>query len=162
MAVKIRNATAKDVPTLTRLWHGLMNHHMSLAKTKEQKELYELREDAEGRWIGWLTGYLQSDDGLVLVAEDNGKVVGYSMNFVKPNIPIYVVDKLGHFSDLYIEPEYRGKGIGREFFERVMAWLKKKKIRYASIGAQSVNPDAQEIYRKWGNKEFYLELRKRV
>lgn len=162
MAVKIRNATPKDVPALTKLWYGLMDYHMGMAKTKDQKELYELRSDAGEKWVAWLLSHLQSKDSLVLVAEDNGKIVGYSLSTIKPNVPIYVVDKLGHMHDLYIEPEYRGKGVGKTFFQHVMTWLKKKRIKYVSIGAQAINLNAREIYRKWGNKEFYIELRKRI
>ena len=78
---------------------------------------------------------------------------------IKANIPIFKIRKIGHFFDLYIEPEYRRKGLGRKFLNIGIEWFQSKKIYHFSIAAHTLNPEAIRIYKKFGFFEFHSELR---
>ena len=94
--------------------------------------------------------------------ENERKLVGYSLAYIIKEMPIYVIDKTGHLRDLYILPEYRGKGIATKFKDETLDWFKKKGIKYASIKTRIVNKKAIEIYKHWGFFEYTVSFRKKI
>ena len=159
----IRKANLKDVPELAALWKELMRHHLGLCrKGTADYELREIRLDGERIWSAWIRKNIRSRDSLVLVAEDEGSVVGYSLNFIKPNIKVFKIRKLGHMSDLYVKKGYRNKGIGSSLMYEASSWFNKMGIRHLSIAYHSCNPDAGRLYEENGFLPFHTEMRKRI
>jgi GNAT superfamily N-acetyltransferase len=163
MALKIRKAKPADTKAIVALWHGLLEHHIKLAiKNRKLDDYYLLADDSEKTWTKWLKKLMKSKDGLVLVVQDGKEIVGYSMNHIKKNVPVYKLKKLGYFGDLFVAGPYRNKGVGRRFFLEAKKWFKKKGMRHASIAVHDVNRKARGIYRNWGFFEFHHELRIRL
>ncbi|NOR85512.1 hypothetical protein GQ473_05330 [archaeon] len=48
-----------------------------------------------------------SKNAIILVAENERKLIGYSLSYILDKIPIYVIDKTEHLGDLYVLPKYR-------------------------------------------------------
>ncbi|MDD5339792.1 MAG: GNAT family N-acetyltransferase [Candidatus ainarchaeum sp.] len=162
MEISIRRAKPGDMDALAALWNGLMLHHVKLYGRDKRAENHEFRKDAESIWRKWALKNIRSQNGLVLIAEDGGRPVGYSLSLIKPNIPVFRIRKLGHMSDLYIRPGYRGKGIGTRFRDAAFRWFRKKGIRHASIAVHALNPASWKIYRKWGFSDYHMEMRRRL
>lgn len=166
--ITIRKATIDDVPGLVPLWKQLMGYHVHLARKEPvRKALLAPHPDATTRWKRWIGKWIRSNlsgsrDGLVLIAESNGTIVGYSMNYTKENIRAYAVAKVGYMDDLFVLPAYRGRRITSRFRSLVFAWFRKKHIKYASIGVHPTNPKAHSIYRKWGFFDYHIEMRRRL
>src|SRR5579872_7177230 len=95
----IRPATPADVPTIARLIRDLaeyekLAHVVMLDETRLHDHIFGPRPYVE-----------------VLLAEDEGKVVGFALFFhsystfaCKPGL---------YLEDLFVEPEHRGKGYGK-------------------------------------------------
>ena len=98
----------------------------------------------------------------MLIAEIKNKPVGYSINYIKNNVRVYKLAKLGHMSDLYIKKGYRGKGIAKQFRDLAWSWFKKKGMKYIAIGAHAENKVAQKIYHKWGFFDYHIEMRRKL
>ncbi len=162
MKISIRRAKPADIDALAALWNGLMLHHRKLCGRDKRAENLELRKGAESLWRRWALKNIRSPNGLVLIAEDRGKPVGYSLNLIKPNIPVFRIRRLGHMSDLYLKPGYRGKGIGTRFRDEAFRWFRKKGVRHASIAVRALNPVSWKIYRKWGFLDCHLEMGRRL
>ncbi len=162
MEFSVRKAAPEDMGRLAAMWRGLMGHHRRLARTRQQKGLTAAAKGAEGKWRRWAGKWMRSRDGLVLVAEHGGKIIGYSLNHVKANVPVYGIRKLGHMSDLFVEEGYRSKGVGKAFRDAAMAWFRKKGLGYVSIAAHATNKKAQALYRGWGFSDYHMELRKKL
>lgn len=160
--MEIREAKKDDMKKIILLWKKLMEYHSNLAKKTQNYEFYWLRSDSEKKWKIWAEKSINSKTGRLLVAEDKGKMIGYSLTAIKSNISIYKIRKIGHFHDLYIEPEYRRKGVGRKFLEMGCEWFRSKKIQHFSIAAHSLNPNAIKIYRKFGFSDFHIEMRMKL
>ncbi|MFH1784850.1 MAG: GNAT family N-acetyltransferase [Candidatus Micrarchaeota archaeon] len=159
--MKIRIAKKSEISDIIPLWKKLMEHHRNLAKDNK-KDFYELLPKSELKWKQWAIREIEKKNAIIFIAIEKKKIIGYSLNIIKKNIPIFKIKKLGHFSDLYIEPEYRSKGIGRKFMTLAMKWFKKKKIKYLSIAAHALNPNAARIYRKFGFIDFHIEMRMKL
>ncbi len=153
----IRKARIADVPRMAALWRKLMEFH--IARTGP---MLALAGDAERRWRAFAAKNIRSRNGLVLMAEDGGGIVGYSLNHIKPNIPVYRVRKLGHMGDLYVLESHRKRGIASAFRKEAFRWFRSKGVRYASIAVHSINPDARAIYLGWGFREHHIEMRMRL
>jgi len=65
---------------------------------------------------------IESEDFYWIVAEINKKIIGFAIS--KKNNNSY-----GWLERNYIEKEYRGKGIGKEFVNKRMEWLKRNKVK---------------------------------
>jgi len=154
---RIRRARPADVSAIAGLWADLMRHHQKRAG--KLSDHYALQTDAGKSWRKWLRKWMRSKDGLILVAEDHGRLAGYSLSFIKKNVPVYRIRRLGYLSDLYVADGYRNKGIGTAFFRKARAWFRWRGVKYASIAVHEINPGARRIYKGWGFLEFHHELR---
>jgi len=162
MDISIRRAKQADIGALTAMWNGLMAYHAKLYRGDRRAEEHALREGAETLWRKFALKNIRSPNGQVLIAEDGKKPVGYSLSFIKPNIPVFRIRKLGHLSDLYVKPGYRGKGIGTRFRDEAFRWFRKKGVRHASIAVHALNRGSWKVYLKWGFSDYHLEMRRRV
>ncbi len=146
----IRTATIDDVPTVARLIRALagyekLEHTLTLDEAQLREHLFGAKPAAE-----------------VLLAEDAGRVVGFALFF--PTFSTFVGKPGIWLEDLFVEPEFRGRGHGKELFlavaklavERdcgrlewsVLTWNAPSIAFYESMDAKAL--DDWRIYRLTG------------
>lgn len=159
--MEIRKAMLKEAPVIAgELWkNGIIKHHK---RYRVYRKFIRHKKNARKMFEDFVRRNIRSPNGLVLVAEDKGKLVGYSLNYIKKDVPVFIPDKTGYLSDLFVKKEYRGKGISSGFKKRAIKWFRKKGIKIASIAAHTENKEARKIYSKWGFEEYHIELRKKI
>src|SRR5262249_29396112 len=96
----IRPATADDIHTISVIIHELaeyerLAHEVVLDENGLRDHLFGLRPFAE-----------------VLLAEESGKVVGFALFF--HNYSTFLGKPGIYLEDLYVRPEHRGRGHGKE------------------------------------------------
>lgn len=162
MEIKIRKAALKDLPTLVSLLNEAFDYHMELKNDGTLRRYMKKAKDFNKASKKWILTNIRSRNSLVLVAEDNGKTVGYSLALHKKNMPIFRIDRVGNISDLYITSGYRNKGIGSMLEKESIRWLKKNKINYLSITLQANNDSAHEAYKRWKFREATISMHKYI
>ena len=163
MAILIRKAKVSDSKFLVSLAKELMDHNRQLARNdKTRSELLQLVGNVSSLWRRWALKCIKSPNSLVLVAENGGEIVGYSLNFIKENVKVYKIKKVGHVSDLYVSKGYRNRGIATKFMKEALKWFKKKGMKYLSIAVHAKNTNAHKIYKKWGFFDYHTEMRRRL
>lgn len=81
------------------------------------------------------------------VAEINNDIVGFALYFYA----YYTwVGKSLYLDDIYIKPEYRGKGIGKLLLEKVIHTAKEKDCKRVRWQVLDWNHNAIEFYKKIG------------
>ncbi|HYF95071.1 MAG TPA: GNAT family N-acetyltransferase [Symbiobacteriaceae bacterium] len=89
----------------------------------------------------------------VMLAEDTEdsaqRVVGYAVGTVQEPPPIFEPEMYTFISDLYVDPEYRRRGIATALVERVRGWGWVKGINRISL-VLPVNSSALGLYEKLG------------
>jgi len=153
----IRRARLSDVPQIVGLWHGLMDFHI-----RRTGPALALAPEAERKWAAFARKNIRSRPGLVPVAETGGRIVGYSLYFIKADVPAYTMTTLGHMSDLFVLEGYRGRGIASAFRKEAFRWFRRKGMTCASIVVHSINPHARGVYEGWGFREQHVEMRRRL
>jgi len=162
--VIIRKAKLKEVPEIVKLWKEFMKDHREIinSRTKYFTVYQEMKKSAPDNFKSYVSRNIRSKNGTVFVAEDNGKLAGYSLIIIKKNIPIFKVEKYGYINDLFVKKAYRRQKIASQFKELAIKWFKDKGIKHAGITVHTNNPKAHAIYNKWGFRDFHQELRKKI
>lgn len=93
-------------------------------------------------------------DNFLLVAEADGRLVGY-LSAEKGSL-----NRIAHSAYIVVGilSEYRGKGIGTEFFRRLDIWAEEMKVSRLELTVICENSVAKHLYEKNG---FEIEGRKR-
>lgn len=164
MTIKIRKATIKDVDTIVDLWKEFRNIHSCIVvnNNPELKPYTRLKSDATKIWKGYILKQLASKDAYVQIGYVDNKIAGFNLSFVKDNIPVFSLEKIGNIGDLYVKKEFRGLGISSKFKNNAIKWFKKKGLNYASIQVWDKNIKSKEIYKNWGFEDVHIEMRKKI
>jgi GNAT superfamily N-acetyltransferase len=132
----IRPATPDDTPTISRLIRGLaeyerLSHVVSLDDDRLREHLFGPRPFAE-----------------VLLAEDAGEAVGYALFF--HNYSTFRAQPMLFLEDLFVQPEYRGKGHGKALLSAVARLAVERGCHRLEWSVLNWNQPAIDFYRGLG------------
>jgi ribosomal protein S18 acetylase RimI-like enzyme len=156
MEIKIRNATTKDMPSVLQLWTKLMTFHRALANH------FDMADDAEEVWKSFAMKQLEEEDSLLIVAEVEDNIVGYSLVAIQANIPVFKIRRYGVIYDFYVEEGFRRSGIGRKLFEFTRKWFENKGIEQLQLSVAHHNPVAQDFWRAMGFTNYLARMSRGV
>ena len=140
----IRPATRADIPQILRFIRALATYERSpQAVTATEAGLER-------------DGFGDNPIYFCLIAEDGGKAAGFALFFY--NYSTWLGQRGIYLEDLYVEPEYRGRGIGKELLERVAAIAVEKGCQRFEWAVLDWNTPAIEFYQAMG-AEFMDEWR---
>jgi RimJ/RimL family protein N-acetyltransferase len=95
----------------------------------------------------WTAPFLETKSGLLVIAEDKGKIIGFCYAIV----PTYYkpVAYIGNA----ISKEYRRKNIGSQLFFQIASWASKKKLQYLIADVWHWNTKSSKFFEKLGFEE---------
>lgn len=100
-------------------------------------------------------------NGKMMVAEHDGKVVGYSC-FYLTDSSCQTFSKQVEVSDIYLAPECRGKGFGRLFLEAAEAFGRERGAYQLTLMVLARNTEGRAMYHKCGFREFNIAMVKPI
>ncbi len=126
----IRKATEKDFPALMEMIKALA--HFEKAPEKVRNSPKQMLEEKD---------FFQA-----FVAEkEDGEIIGMALFF----FAYYTwVGKSLYLDDLYVKPEYRGRGVGRSLLEKVLEFAKENRCKRVRWQVLNWNTPAIAFYRK--------------
>lgn len=149
----IRHATKSDLSEIVKMATEMAElHHQLDAYYKPASQYQNLEDDLEKE--------LGDKDGLMLVAEDGGKIVGYFRGSVEKAPDYASVKKIGVVYDLFVKPEHRKAGTGGKLMDAAMDWFNTKKVKNIELSVDARNAGAVNFWKKSGFLEYKLRLRK--
>lgn len=100
-----------------------------------------------------LLATLASPGGTAFVADDGGRPVGFLLIGIRPDDR--TGEWQGYMADIYLLPEYRGKGIAKRLHEAGEWYLRQLGIRRITNWVHATNPLGQKAsqargFRVWG------------
>ena len=160
--VLMRAATARDIPAIVTIWEEFMKDHdaMLIKENPILKPYLYKNKNASNNYKKFVQKHIKSKNGIVYIAEIDGKIAGYTLIFIKDEIPIFKIKKTGFGSDLFVKKEFRGRNISSKLSSIAIKWLKGKAIKCLSLTLYSDNKLAHSIYKKWGFIDYKIEMRK--
>ncbi|MDV7142942.1 GNAT family N-acetyltransferase [Tropicimonas sp. TH_r6] len=146
---RIRGATRRDAPRLLEMIAALAAHHGDRATAS----LRTLERDLFGP-----TACSQA-----LLAERQGALAGYALLCPLPHLHFGL--RIMDLHHLFVEPAYRGAGIGRHLVAATVAEARRQECGRLTVSTHADNSRAQEIYdalgferQAPGGPRFRLEL----
>lgn len=153
MSALIRQATLEDIAVVTRLQQEFIQDHADLYDLT----FYEMKDGADKEWSRWAEGKFKSGELGLFVAEKN-VVVGYVSGWVETRPPIYVLNKIGYLSNIYVVPKHRRQGIGAALNSALLDWFRKQGLEHVEL---TVDSRAKESVNSWVGMG-YEEVGKRM
>jgi ribosomal protein S18 acetylase RimI-like enzyme len=160
----IRKASLRDVPELSEIWEEYLKFIEALQKrnTKTKQLVLERKKNLKEISSKYIRKKIRSKDSVIYIAEIRNEIAGACMVWTRKAEDIFKVKRTGHLADIYVKNDYRGKGIASAMNKEALKWLKKRKIKYVSLNVFSGNDCAHKVYRKWGFRDFDIEMWKRL
>ncbi len=154
--VTIRPAKIKDAKAIAKLDLEMMHEHRTYDKILQVKKnaIKFLEERYKKLTRSWRTK--------LLVAEDDGEIVGFISVTIKERPKIYEVEKMGFIGGIYVKPKYRRKGISKKFMKLIFEWLKSKGVFYVDLFVATKNDVAMSVWKSHKFKEFLKEKYRRI
>ncbi|MEM1944784.1 MAG: GNAT family N-acetyltransferase [Nitrososphaerota archaeon] len=123
----------------------LIDLNMRLKRLNEEFDpLLKVRDDIQEISKKYLSEAMSSSNSLVVVAEDNGRVVGFLKADIKERI-FYKPRMEGNIVEFYLLPEYRRRGLGAAFLEYAIDLLRDR-AEIITAEFPSLNEIATEFY----------------
>ncbi len=133
----IRRAKRKDLDQLAYLFNRYRSFY------KQDNDLKKARS--------FLGKRMKRDESVILVAEENGRLVGFTQLF-----PIFTsvgLQRSWLLNDLYVEEGARNSGVGTGLLEEAKEFCRSKKAKWVMLQTASDNLPAQRVYEKNGWKK---------
>jgi ribosomal protein S18 acetylase RimI-like enzyme len=159
----VRKATLEDIPKIIPLWKGLEESINSLIKDYPILIEYgKLRSDAADVFERDLKANMEKDGHFHIVAEDNGKLMGYITAYIKNRGKEKVVDKVMYLHHIMVADEARNTGVGSALVKELEKITKDKGIEFIILKTYHTNTQSQNFYLKNGYEKRFIEMVKKV
>ena len=154
MRVKIERASEKDIETLLEFSRRLNEFERKIYPNYQE---FEKMKDRVERFF---RKRVNREDNIFLLAKVDDKPVGMIYGWIVRPFPFFKEEKYGYIAEVWVEEEFRGKGIGKKLLKEIIKWFKEKGIRWIRTDVLQKNKNAIKFYEKFGFKEFckYMEL----
>jgi ribosomal protein S18 acetylase RimI-like enzyme len=154
----IRLAKQEDADAIARMWEDLVRYHHIM-----DSDLPDSAPNGGKVYAHRITDRLNDTHTRVLVAEEDGKVVGYVLGVIVDLVPeMFVQEDGGFLADIYVDEAYRGKGIGRALVEALRVWFGECGVRYFEWYVASHNENARAFWRAVGGRDMMIRMRTNI
>lgn len=147
MKIEIRELKQEDVK-------GASNLVIRLKKfNSEHDPLFSVSGDLEKNVAEYIISAIKLETRDVLVADNNGKVVGMIMGEVLDR-PFYMPSKELRVTEIYILPEYRKTGLGKKLLDALLEKEKGKHCDVLTVEFPTENLLAHKFYNGQGMRSI--------
>src|SRR5512136_969675 len=133
--IEVRDATKRDLKAVTDLWTERAEYHSELSDD------FALAWDSRLRWSRYLASKFREISTKIVVADEDGKLVGFMLCLLSPNVPVYAERKIGVISDVYVLPERRNRGLTKLMFHHAVKWFRKNKVKSIQLAVAAANAE---------------------
>ncbi len=139
MSFTIRSAGPDDAPDIVRLINALADY---------ERLLYESKPD-----VDMLARHLAADasprvEALVAQEDESGKCIGFALFF--PNYSTFLTNFGLFLEDLFVEPDFRGRGVGLALLSRLAAIARDRGCQRLDWNVLDWNEPSIAFYKKLG------------
>ena len=99
--------------------------------------------------------------GTVLVADVDGRIVGYVFAGVEPENWKELRHEAGYVHDLVVDESARRGGVGAALLESAIAWFQSRGVTRVMLWTAPQNVQAQSLFRRMGFRTTMMEMTRR-
>ena len=152
--VTIRPAAPADLPALGRLGALLVRTHHDF----DPKRFIAATPQTEYGYASFLGTQLEKPEVVVLVAERNGEVLGYTYAGVEGRDYMSLRGPAGVLYDIVVDPAHREQGVGRLLLDATLAALTVRGAPRVVLSTAEQNESAQRLFARAGFRRTMVEM----
>lgn len=157
-AVSIRPAAPADLEAIGRLGALLVRVHHDF----DPDRFIAATPQTENAYASFLGRQLDEPSIIILVAERDGEVVGYTFAGVEGNDYISLRGPAGVLHDIVVDPAHRGLGIGQVLLEATLEALAARGVPRVVLSTAERNESAQRLFARMGFRRTMIEMTREV
>ena len=153
-AITIRPATSADLPIIGRLGALLVRLHHDF----DPKRFIAATPETEQRYASFLGIQLREPNVVILVAERNGEVIGYTYAGVESYDYMVLRGPAGVLYDIVVDPNHRGHGVGQMLIEATLEALAARGSPRVVLSTAERNESALRLFARMGFRRTMIEM----
>lgn len=167
--MNIRPATLADIDHFLPMLEKLSLMHKALDPAR-----YDFLPNLKSLYSPWLADLLADARHLILVAEvsvnpsekqpsekqppEKPELIGLLISELESEIPIYHVTQYGYIHDLWIEENYRNRGIARQMIEYTIEHYRQQGVSQIRLSTVLGNESARRLYTTCGFRISTIDM----
>jgi ribosomal protein S18 acetylase RimI-like enzyme len=152
--IRIRPAAPADIPAIGRLAVLLVRTHHDF----DPKRFIAATPRTEQSYGSYLGTQLDEPNIIILVAERDEQVIGYTYAGVEGNDYMALRGPAGVIYDIIVDPARRGQGIGRMLLDATIEALKARGAPRVVLSTADQNAVAQRLFERAGFRRTMIEM----
>ena len=153
-AAAIRPAAPADLPAIGRLGALLVRTHHDF----DPERFIAATPRTEHGYASFLGTQLEKPNVVVLVAERDGAVIGYTYAGVEGFDYMSLRGPAGVLYDIVVDPAHRGNGVGRMLLDATIAALEARGASQVVLSTAERNESAQRLFDRAGFRRTMIEM----
>jgi ribosomal protein S18 acetylase RimI-like enzyme len=153
-AITIRPAVPADLPAIGRLGALLVRTHHDF---DPERFIAATSQTSQG-YASFLGTQLEEPNVIVLVAERDGQVLGYTYAGVEGHDYMSLRGPAGVLHDIVVDPAHRGHGIGRTLLDATLSALTTRGAPRVVLSTAERNESAQRLFARSGFRRTMVEM----
>ena len=150
----MRRATPADLPRIGRLGALLVEEHHDF----DARRFLAARHRTATDYASFMSTQLAAPAVGVFVADDHGDVIGYAYAALEGYDYMALRGPAGVLHDVIVDPEYRGRGVGRLLLDAALAYLKSRGAPRVVLSTAEQNEPAQRLFASAGFRRTMIEM----
>lgn len=138
--LKLRAALVQDLPSLLKLEQKII----------DAERPYDAFIKAENTTYYDLTSLICDAQSYLVVVESGTQIVGSGYAQIRRSKPCHVHDRHCYLGFIYLEPEQRGKALGRVIIDALKEWGVSQGVQHFHLEVYAQNESAVRAYEKAG------------
>lgn len=148
-----RDAAPDDVPAILPMVRAVCALHEAW-----DAEKYGFRDDPGALYDAWLRARCGDPRSVLLLAERAARPVAFLVGAVEREIPIYRLREYGFIHDLWVEPDYRHEGVGRQLTMLAVERFAAMGVTQVRLDTAAVNDAARALFASCGFRPCATEM----
>jgi ribosomal protein S18 acetylase RimI-like enzyme len=153
-AATIRPAAPADLPAVGRLGALLVRTHHDF----DPQRFLAARPGTPEGYASFISTQLEDPDKSVLVADDNGDVIGYAYAAIEGYDYMALRGPAGVLHDVIVDPEHRGRGVGRLLLGAMLEFFRSREVPRVVLSTAERNEAAQRLFASTGFRRTMIEM----
>jgi ribosomal protein S18 acetylase RimI-like enzyme len=150
----VRSARPADLPAIGRLGALLVRTHHDF----DPERFIAATARTEHGYASFLGSQLAEPNVVILVADDEGQIVGYTYAGVEETDYMSLRGPAGVLYDIVVDPAHRGRGVGRTLLDATVAALESRGAPRVVLSTAERNEAAQRLFARAGFRRTMIEM----
>ena len=143
----IRPGRREDAAETARLWMRSAEEHTA------HDRVYQTAPGAEKTMRRFLADVANSGYSFLFVVAAGDRTVGFISGELRQGSPTFLPKTWASVDDVFVEPEYRNRGMGRALIQSVQSWAKERDADGISLQVAAANSRGRKFYENLGFRE---------